>query len=167
VVDKLRKTGLWLFHNKERMFLFIMVGILCYRIYVVVIPEPPEQAPAVTAPSENVPAGTMPPVPEMRPPMDVPGNYTQLYNSNPFWYHAGKANQDKGEISAADLGITLLDIKKVGDRWRAQLRTTSEKDWYDEGEPFEEYELVRINPEQKTVIINAKRYRKRVTLSME
>jgi hypothetical protein len=172
-VDKLRKISKWIWLNKERMLLAVMFALLCYRVYVVVYPPPPPQFPLVKAPTAHLPESPeerkelgLPEAPPPRPPMDLPGNFSSLYNRNPFWYYSGQKQETGTEVTAENLGIKLLNIREVGGRWRAQLRTSSTTKWYDEGEQFEEFELQKINPEDKTVVIYAERYAKRFTLSI-
>ncbi len=171
MVDKLRKAFGWIWYNKERMVLVVMVAILCYRVYQVMNP-PPEEGPTHYPPpitdTAQIPAEAMPPVPPETVPIDVPGNYSNLYRQNPFWYHSGdRARSEDKALTPEDLDIELLAIREVSGRWRAQLRTQTTRAWYDEGEEFEEFVLEQINPEQQSVVIYAARYAERLTLTMQ
>lgn len=171
MVDKLRKVLGWIWHNKERMVLVVMVVILCYRVYEVMNP-PPEEGPA-NYPSPitdraRIPPEAQPPVPPETVSIDVPGNYSNLYRQNPFWYHSGeRTGAGEQAVTPEDLDIELLAIREVNGRWRAQLRTQTTRDWYDEGEEFEEFVLEQINPEENSVVIYAARVAERLTLTTQ
>lgn len=164
----------WVWLNKERMVLFIMLVFLAYRVYEVVYPPPPPEEDALQLPQSKLPEDQavrkdlgLPATPPVKPPLDLPGDYTALYRRNPFWYFSGKGGggSGSGSVTAEDLNIQLLNIQEVDGRYRAQLRTTSTTKWYYEGEPFEEYTLERVNPQERTVVIFAERYGRRITLS--
>jgi len=170
-VDRLRKIGFWLWFQKERIILAVIVGILVYRVYMVANPPaPPEEAPLVppkTKIDESVPPEVRPPVPQPKPPGSVPGNYAMLFRKNPFWYYGGTQQAGgSSEVTPESLGIALLDLKQVNGRWRAQLRTRSTTKWYDEGEQFEEFELQSISPEERSVTVYAVRHAKRFVLKL-
>lgn len=172
MVDKLLKIWKWIWNAKERMVLAAMFCILCYRAYQIFYPPPPPPEKRLEFPRkslEDVEQNFVPPRPHTRIPSDLPGSYAGLYNRNPFWYHARvQGSQQQQEITPKDLGLSLHAVREVGGRLRAQLSTMSVKRrWYDEGEPFEEYELQEIDLENKTVVVYAERYAKRFTLSIE
>ena len=146
-----------------------MVAVLCYRVYQVFWPpEPPKEA-MLRPPTPGLDkVKDRPPKPGLRPPLDLPGDYTQLYRKNPFSLRGGALDTGRDEdVTQKDLDITLLDIKQVGDRWRARLRTSAGRRWYDEGDQFEQFQLEEIHSDEKTVVVYAERHAKRLTLHME
>ncbi len=168
MVDKLQKAGAWLWYNKERMVLVIMVVIFGYRVYRVVTPPPAPDCPLLQQPKNELPTEPeeqqqlgLPGNPAPRPPMDVPGSYATLFTRNPFWYHSGQQSEQSGqqEVTAESLNIQLLDIQEAaGGRLRARLRTKSLTSWYSENAQFEEFELQRINKEDQTIEVYSERY---------
>jgi len=167
--DKAVKAFRWIWDNKERMVLVVMVGVLCYRIYVVLNPEVMVETVNARPPDRSVEGHSpeiIPPEVPAPPALDLPGNYTGLYRNNPYWYYAGDRGVGEEEVTAATLGINLLDIKEAAGTWRAQLQTETTRKWYEEGEQFEEFELIEINAEEGTAVVYSERYGERVTLSM-
>ncbi len=150
-----------------------MIGIFAYRVYGVVYPPPPPKWAALPAPMAELPSDPaqmqgieIPGDPPVRPPMDVPGSYAMLYNHNPFWYYSGQQKQNnKPDVTAADLNIKLVDIQNAGGQLRARLRTESATKWYSENDQFEKYELQKIDPDNNTVEIYSERYARTFTLS--
>jgi hypothetical protein len=86
-----------------------------------------------------------PPMPPANPLPPAPVAYKALVNDNPFTAtDIGKDDEDFGEVA-------LLDIKPWGpDSYRALIQTRTQK-WYEEGESFEAYTLISIDPEAGTV----------------
>jgi len=176
-VDKIRKFGRWVWYNKERMVLVTVFVILLYRVYVVMYPPPPPVDKVLRPPDANIdlaslPPEAVPPQPGPKPPGPPPGNYTDLYKRNPFKYDTSGTDygdeRDRKDVTPADLGLELLAIREVNGRWRVQLNTRSVKRrWYDDGEQFEEYEVVQISPEDKSAVIYATKYNKRFTLTLK
>ena len=161
-MDKLQKVfkGLWRF--KERFVLILLLGFLCYRVYELFVPKVLEAAP----PDQKGKAEPPQPPPN-NPPVDAPGQYAGLYHSNPFTYFSDAPTSGEGGLTGKEAGIELLNIKQMpGGKWRAQLKTGAAKKWYDEGEPFEEFKLESINPDDKTVVVYAERFAKTVTLRL-
>jgi hypothetical protein len=162
-VNSIRKIGRWFWLNKERMILVIMVCILCYRVYQIIYPPPKPQEKQYRPPVKEVAEDQRPPLPPPPPPMLIPGAYASLHRQNPFWYYSREASDKQREVTGKDLGITLLNVRRVGETWRAQLRTQSTTRWYNEGEEFEQFVLERVNPEEKTVVIYSEQYARRFT----
>ncbi|NLV43011.1 MAG: hypothetical protein GXY07_00765 [Candidatus Hydrogenedentes bacterium] len=175
-MDKLRKIGSWFWYNKERMVLIIMVIVLAYRVYGVISPAEPPSWPPIPIPQTELPeteeerqALGMPGLPPLPPTDGLPGTYTSFYERNPFWYYSDGDDDDDDDkaIGSEDLNIMLLKIQDVGGKPRAQLRTTSTTKWYSEGEKFEEFELVSIDPETESVVIYSERYSRQFTLEKQ
>jgi len=167
--DKIRKIVSWIWYNKERMVLVVMVGFLMYRVWQVFYPPPmPEEAflrpPMQSLPEEPGP-GIEPPRPPIAPPMRIPGDYATIHQRNPFWYY-GRQTAGAGRGDAADVQIQLLRIRVVNNQNRVQLRTATTTGWYNEGERFEEFELVSVDPENNTATVYAERLGRRITLTV-
>jgi hypothetical protein len=154
MLDKIQKIGMWFWWNKERFVLLILVGILGYRVYVIIYPPSPPAEKTYSPPKREVPDELKPPMPPLPPLLSIPGSYASLWRENPFWYFAGETAKRQGsqEITPQELGITLLNIRQVGDRLRAQLRTRSTTKWYDEGEEFRTVCLEQVNPEDNQLL---------------
>ncbi|MBW7864997.1 MAG: hypothetical protein GX580_16385 [Candidatus Hydrogenedens sp.] len=164
MTDKLQKAGAWLWHNKERMVLIIMVVVFGYRVYMVFTPPPTPDWPPVRMPIADLPEDPeeqktigLPGDPPVRPPMDVPGAYAALYTSNPFWYYSGQQQAQQPQ-AAATIDVQLLDIQSAGGRTRARLRVGTRTEWVWENARFgEDYELRSVNAEEQTVEIYSER----------
>jgi len=102
--QRLRKFGQWLWLNKERMVFLIMVGVLCWRVYQVVFPVPPEDAPVYSTPSPNREMAVPQPEGVVFEPPAPPPPASPLLNANPFWYFAqqseggGAAGEDRVDV---------------------------------------------------------------------
>lgn len=171
-MDKLQKLGAWLWRNKERMVLIVMVAVLAYRVYGIFnppqeeawarLPQPRLELPSDPEERQELGLPNMPPMPD---PSTMPGVYTTLYDRNPFWYYSGQKESSGAEqISVEDLNIQLVDIQTVKDRPRARLRTARTVKWYSENEQFEEFEVTSIDAESETVVVYSQRYSKSFTL---
>lgn len=164
-MDKIQKISKWIWLNKERMILVVMFGVLGFRVYRMLYPLPTEEQAVLRAPRPQIPDSEQPPTPPMAPPMTPPGTYASLFRQNPFWFYSRESTgTDKN--APVDFGIRLLSMRKVGERWRAQLTTKSLTKWYYEGDEFEQFVLESIDPEKKTVVIYSEQYAKRETLSL-
>jgi hypothetical protein len=177
VVDKLRKLGAWIWLNKERMILIAMVVFLVYRVWQVVYPPPPVEGLRVVSPKNNLPEdpqeratlvadGVLPPPPPPRELTEIPGTYAVVHRNNAMWYYSGDTGTTT-EVTAESLGLYLVDIQRAGTRLRARLQTRSTTKWYNEGEQFEEFELLQIDQEQGTVEIYANQHGTRLTVKMQ
>jgi len=170
MVDKLRKAGLWIWLNKERMILLVMVGLLCRQVYAVVYPPAPEVADNLPLPRnpdpEDLPPEIDPPAAQPIAGLRSPGEYANLDRSNPFWYYSTQAEGGAATDSDA-IDIQLLDIRVAGTKVRAQLQTKATKKWYDEGDKFEEFQLLDIDPDAGTVEIFSEGQGRQVTLQKQ
>lgn len=167
--DKIRKIAAWIWNNKERMVLVLMVGFLMYRVYQVFFPPPPPEEAALRPPAQSLPEdpppGVSPPRPPVQPPMRLPGDYATIHQRNPFWYF-GRQQAGSGSDASTDVQIDVLRIREVNNQYRAQLRTATTTGWYNEGERFEEFELVSIDPDEDSVTVYAERLGRRITLTV-
>jgi hypothetical protein len=149
-VNKVRKFGQWLWNNKERMVFAIMVAVLAWRVYQVVNPAPPENAPTYAVPRSgavDVPYPPDRPRPEVAPPL------RPLTRANPFWYHANPAGSGAdGEDEGPDMVLDSIQmtprgpiamIKVSGDRARK----------FEKGDKASTFEVLEIDPEGGVVIV--------------
>jgi hypothetical protein len=162
-MDKLQKIFKGFWRYKERFVLVVLLGFLGFRVYELFVPKVLEAA----APDERgKPAPPQPP--PNNPALDAPGEYAGLYRSNAFTYFSDAPTEGGTGLTGKEAGIELLNLKQMPDgRWRAQLKTSVTKKWYDEGEPFEEFKVESINPEEKTVVVYAERFARTVTLRIQ
>jgi len=162
-VDKLKNIGAVLWANKERMVLAVMVLVFGWRVYAVLNPE--QSLPAMNyrlpkADDGQIPKAAVPPAPAVRQTVSLEAAYTP----NPFWALSSQ-KEARASQGPEDAGISLLRIQKGrGGRVRAQIRTTSSTQWFDEGAPFESFHLLQINPEDGTCLVQSERLGKNITL---
>lgn len=161
-MDKLQKffKGFWRY--KERLVLVVLLGFLAFRIYELFVPKELEAAQTSTSGTREAPQP-----PPNNPPLDAPGQFAGLYRSNAFTYFSDAPSDGEGP-TAREAGIELVKLQEMPDgRWRAQLKTTVTRKWYYEGDPFEEFKLESINPEDQTVVVYAERFARTITLRLQ
>ncbi len=171
-MDKIRKIGDWIWNNKERMVLIVMVLVLGYRVYQILSPPPPPQWQRLQPPRQQLPEDPLdredlglPGPPPARPPLDVPGTYVTFYERNPFWYYSGEARQQADqEVRAEDLNIQVLSIQVVDGNPRARLRAGGGTSWYSVGDQFAGFELLEINSDADTVVVFSQSHERPFTL---
>jgi hypothetical protein len=171
-MNKLQKIGAWIWNNKERMVLAVMLAVFAYRFYQIWDPPPPQNWERLRSPMQELPEEPearqelgLPSNPGPKPPMNLPGDYVSFYERNPFWYYSGQMQQNQNqEVRAEDLGIELIDIQDVQGKPRARLKTSRTNKWYSEAEQFEEFEVQQIDPEASTVVVFSERHSKSFTL---
>lgn len=159
--SQLRKAGVWLWNQKEKMFLAALLIVLCFRVYLVLspaqastkTPEPPKKTAA--APGKLSPDNV--PDPEPRPVAERSEDFRPLVRQNPFtiWSIAATGNSTTGSEEET-IDVTLNNIVKWRDgSYRAELTTkvSGKSKWYKEGEPFENYKLMSIDSANKIVQI--------------
>lgn len=152
------------------MVLAVMVCFLMFRVYQVVSP-PDDNANSNRLP--NPPRRDLPPDVETpgRPPQPPPPppaqDWSRLWRFDLFQY---KQPRDVGggstdDSDGPDVDITLLRIREVpGQGYKAQMKTASRTGWYSEGDPFEAYELVTIDPDSNCVVIFAEQLERSITV---
>jgi hypothetical protein len=169
-VNRIRKIGNWLWLNKERLVLAVMVCFLVLRVYQVVSPQEagptarPYPLPGKELPPDSPPPG-LPPAP---PPAPRTADWSQLWRYSIFNYRqprVGTGPADRGDRQTVKLDV--LRIRQMADgNYMAQIRTLRDK-WYREGEAFETYEVLDIDPEAQTVTIFVEQEQKAMTFSVQ
>lgn len=170
-MDKVYKLGVWLWRNKERIVLAVLVVFLCTRAYRVVMgaePEPPKVHPPVKSdlPEEWPDAPPKPPVP---PPIPRPPKES-LIRSNMFTVYGRPVEEGRTEeVTVESLGVRLVRIVPWKDNeYRAELLTKGRRaKRYKEGEQFENFRLVRIDPADNSVEIWSEQFGRSFTLRVE
>lgn len=157
-MNRLRKIARWLWVSKERMVLAVMVIFLCFRVYQVVQPPPPPtgnkifQPPRGQLPPEVETPGTPPRIPDD----PNPGNWTDLWLNNPFIYVSPGDSRRRSGNSDQVLYLEVLSFQEVSDgNWRVRIRSASRRGWYSEGDAFETYELLSIDPDNECIVVFA------------
>jgi len=160
-MDKLRKIGLWVWNNKERLAFGLLAIILTVQVYRVMsqeIEQPPLPTPKPGEPKEYV----------VEPPPAPPesDNYSSLVERNPFSYYSSVMGAGSQGTDGED-NIQLLDIQRAPDGGYAARIYTKAAKWYKEGESFESYVLLRIDPEQQLVEVRSDKTGTTLTLRMQ
>lgn len=161
-MDKLRKIGLGVWESKERIVLISMLVILGWRVYKIWHPNPPPPSPDWKVPTAQGEIDV--PLPPERPGGMLPPPTSSFVRRNPWWLY-GVAPQEGGKQEAT-LNIALEAIKEWNDgSYRAQIRTKARK-WYAEGEKFESFQLMTIDPENKQCEIYSEEQARSITLRL-
>jgi hypothetical protein len=163
-MDKLRKFGMWLWQNKERMVLVFLVAVLAFRVYKVMTAQtelPADPKRPIDGPAPETPI----------PPDPVQDSSTESYQSlsqrNPFWYYGARPEITGNEGAEEEENIRLLNIQRSPDnQYVAQIQTQVTK-WYREGEEFESYQLMRIDPENQQVEVYSGKSGTTLTLALQ
>ena len=153
-MDKLRKIGIGVWEAKERVVLALMVLLLGLRVYMLVNAEASEDAVSYRDPGspQGIIADDAPPRPK-DPLQAEPVN--QLLRRAPFDYvqPSSRANAATAEDDR-DSDVRVIRIVDVGnDRYRATITTGGKKTTVAEGDKFESYQLISIDPDTECCII--------------
>lgn len=151
------------------MVLAIMVIFLCFRVYQIIQPPPPDESRTFQPPrsaladDEDTP-GTPPRTPESPPPEDWRG----LWTRPPFLYVRPGETRGGPDTGGDDIDLQLLNIQEVADgSYKVQIRSASRSGWYSEGDAFEAYELLSIDPDTECCIVFSEEYGRRVPICIE
>ena len=170
-MQKLLNISKWIWANKERMILIVMLCLLGYKVYEVVkdpgeieFKSPPTVSTVLN--EEKKELLELPPMP-IAPPIRAPEDWTSLYRNNMFWYYSGASKQsDATTEEQAD--ITLVRIRTMPNgAVLAQLQTSSDTRWYREGDVFQQYEVLSIDPDAQTCEVRSERLGRVLTLTVE
>ena len=178
--SQLRKVGIWVWNQKEKMFLAALLIVLCFRVYVVLA--------GVNAGDQGTPLKddiktNTPPAPVTNnmdpgsvsdpPPRPIPQraeDYRPLVRQNPFTIWAiGATGQSSQNAEDDTIDVTLNNIVKWSDgAYRAELTTkvTGKSKRYKEGEVFENYKLMSIDVANRSVTIYSSAQEKTFVLKM-
>lgn len=173
--SQLRKVGIWLWNQKEKIFLATLLIVLCFRVYLVLSPaeasskspEPPKKT--ATAGGGKLSPDNVPDPPP-RPLSQRTEDFRPLVRQNPFtiWSVAATGKSASGSDEET-IDVTLNNIVKWSDGgYRAELTTkvTGKSKRYKEGEVFENYKLMSIDPVNKIVQIYSSAHDKTFELKM-
>lgn len=135
---------------------------LCYQVYKVWNPEPPEVPKIHRPPATEV--GDAVVIPQPPPPLGTrPRAETSSLLRNPFTRIGGGT----GDSSRDDQEIRLLRIIKWSDgSLRAELQDARERDYFAEGESFGTWEVISIDQEAGSVEVYSAESNKRLTLTL-
>lgn len=151
-LDKVRKIGQWLWLNKERIVLGVMIAVFAYRVYVVAYPQDTiEQLPPFARPSSAVEPFVGDPAAEPMPPPPPPP-IGDLVRGNMFWVYARDIGGE-GQEARQEINLQLLNIIRNPDgSVRANLRTNRNY-WVEEGARFETFTLREVNIDEGFVVV--------------
>ncbi|MCX6575278.1 MAG: hypothetical protein NTV82_02670 [Candidatus Aminicenantes bacterium] len=167
-MEKIRKLAEAIWYNKERIVLGVMVCILLWHVYTIFNPPTEVKPQQFSTPrKENIEQvikeiAAPPDPPEERPVAQWEG----IYTPNPFWALSGGTSTTSSTTTAA-ADISLIQIQQGrGGKYRARLKTNV-MGWYDEGDSFESFQLLKINPEDHSVEVRSDRLGKVLTLKAQ
>ncbi len=170
-MNRLRKIGNWLWLNKERMVLAVMVGFLIFRVYTVVSPAADEKEGQIPPPpTDKIPDdANLPGDPPPPPPPPRLDDWSRLPRFNPFGPYrpvqvGGGGNQETNE----QFPLRLLNIREIAPgELRAQIDSGVRSSWYAEGQAFETYEVLDIDPDAGTATVFSEREQQQRILRLE
>lgn len=168
-MDKIRKTFQWLWFAKERIVLVAMLFLLGVRIHSIFNPEAGEDpiasfGPPRTELQEDV---DRPGIPPRTATSDIKGDWASVVRQPPFIYddREGSGGPRTPDPSAA-LGLKLIMIQTTRGITKAFIETPNgARKWYEEGESFEKYQLLRIDAENNTCDLYDDSEAREVTIS--
>ncbi|MFP6580939.1 MAG: hypothetical protein VCD00_00115 [Candidatus Hydrogenedentota bacterium] len=147
-MNKIRKIAGWCWETKERIVLAVMVILLGYRVYsLVYTPENNDPNRMPIKPGDQYQGDVLTP-PLIPPPYDM-DPVTRLIRNPPFNYTTPRGGTDTRGPGAEDAGeIRVLRIVEGADgRYKARITTGASKKLILEGEKFESYQLMTIDPD--------------------
>lgn len=169
-MNRIRKIANWLWLNKERMVLAVMVGFLIFRVYQVVSPASGEENKRMPRPPGNeLPDDANPPGdPPPPPPPPRTEDWSRLWRFNPFVWRAPQGGGGPEGDNADDINLRLLRIREVAPgQIRAQIDSGTRESWYAPGQAFETYEVLSIDQENGVVTVFSERHQRSVELRIE
>lgn len=140
------------------MVLAVMVVFLCFRVYQVVQPSPPPTGTKNFRPprSELPPDVETPGTPPRMPINPNPGNWASLWVNDPFFYERPGVSTRRNGDSGPGLDLEVVGFQEViTGEWKVRIRSGTDRHWYSEGDAFQAYELLSIDPDLKCVVVFA------------
>ena len=173
-MNKLRKIRVWVWRNKELLFLVLLVILLCSQVYDLLFPEKHEAVRATSPrkqPGEG--AALMPPVPPEVPGKAGAAMVESLVRNNPFTIYGGaaptpSANQ-RQEITASSLGLRLNRILPWREgTYQAEIVLGRSRGRYQEGDSFGRgaFRVDRIDNDRQQVDVWVAQYKRTFTLEI-
>ena len=161
-----QKTGAWIWYQKEKIVLLVLVAFCCVRAYQVVYGKPPD-LPEGPPPK---PADDIPGLPDARAEKPRPTEFQSLVQRNPFSVYGittGGTTDTEGD-ERIDLNLLRI-VSWHDDSYRAEMQRSNETrpKLYEEGEVFGDFELINIDPEANTVTVYAREYDRNFTLAAQ
>jgi hypothetical protein len=170
-VNTIRKFFISLWYTKERILLVVMLLILCWRVFQVVSP-PDEEAmdrptppppPAQTEPPPDWEGG--PPERPIMPGVPPQQDYSSLHQKNPFWFHGTQmGGTGRGGADGDEVDVTLESIQVPPSGEPLAKLVAGDAKWYKEGEAFQSYQVLSIDPDAGTCEIYSEKLGQRITL---
>ena len=162
----LRKAGVWIWNQKEKMVLLVLVGVLCFRVYVVytgpvALPEPPTK---IAKAAEDLT------LPSARPALPRPVEFQGLVQRNPFTIFGMSSEKTDTSAGPERIDLTLERIVPWNDgSYRAEILSAIDgrKRRYEQGESFLDYRVVSIEPDTNTVVVYSSALDKNFTLKAQ
>ena len=151
-MNLLRKFGIWLWNSKERLVLAFLVIILCYRVFMVVSPQ--QMANSINPPSPPRSSITINDILGLEPPPPIPvvqqgSDWRPLWR-DPLWaWNMQRSPGDPRDPESGEERIRLLNIQSSGERLSARIQVGRSTHWYQEGENFFSFTLLRIDKDNE------------------
>lgn len=151
------------------MVLAVMVVFLCSRVYQVVQPQEDKTGKIFRRAGNELPDDVeRPGQPALIPDINYEERYDSLYTRNMLTYNPAGIRAGRDTEGEAPLDLSLLLINETSNGvFRAQIRTSQSRKWYDEGEAFESYQILSIDPSTLCCDIFAENIGRRVTICVE
>jgi hypothetical protein len=160
-----QKTGVWIWRQKEKMVLLLLVGFFAVRVYQVAYGAPPD----LPVPKPGGGAQEDMTLPEPREERPRPAEFQSLVQRNPFSIHGLSTGDPTSRDSDEKIDLVLLRIVPWKDSYRAEMQRATETrpKRYEEGEVFGDYELRSIDPSTNTVEVYVRAYDRNFTLKAQ
>ena len=162
-MDKLIKFGKWVWFAKERAVLGVVLLVLCFSVYRVVFPPPPE-APADVPPAPSTSVAEIEDVPP--PPPDYPAPYPQMefrdmVRANPWsWDDSRRGGPAQPEGPDVELDRIMMNrVRLIIDGQRSRLLK--------EGDTFEGYTVVSVDETAQSCVLESAETGETLQLSEE
>lgn len=148
-MEKLRKVGIWCWNAKERIILTLMVLLLGFRVYYLVSNSAADDLTTTLRNPGPVPA-IEPNRPPAIPPLASPMPVTPLTRNPIFVYTrpSTRGGSSNNSTTNEDSKVQVLRIfPDENGKHKAQISTGSSRKIIPEGDSFESYTLMKIDPD--------------------